>query len=62
MSSTRYRDVTDIAFFFPLHYLNMYCRQIRDTIAECKIEMHKQTRKETGTREVYIFAVSSNVM
>lgn len=47
-----------IAFF---HDLNMYCRQIRDTIAECKTEMHKKTRK-TGTWEVYIFAVSSNVM
>lgn len=37
-----------IAFFF--HNLNMYCRQIRDTITEFKIETHK----DRDLKDVYI--------
>lgn len=46
-------------FFF---FHKAWTRQIRDTIAECKIEMHKKTRRKKGTWKVYIFALSSNVM
>ncbi len=49
-------------YYFFFHNLNMYCRLISDTIAECKTEMHKTTGKTTGTWKMYIFAVSSNVM
>lgn len=41
------------SFLFPLHNLFKYCRQIKDTIAECNIEMHKKHQENRDTRDVY---------
>lgn len=50
MSFTFYHHMIVIPFF---HNLNMYCRQIRNTIAECKIEMHKKKEEDRDLKGVY---------